>query len=105
MKWRKLTIFVCASLTLLADAVFGQDTSSSQGQQDEINLGTTIIGNQEQPKVLYIVPWKPVNAADFEDQTIRSQLEMVFGHVEPAEQRRELKYLKELAKTKQQAEE
>jgi glycerol kinase len=52
---------------LLTSAAFGQETSNSQDQQDEVKLGTTIIGNQEQPKVLYIVPWKAVNAAEVED--------------------------------------
>lgn len=113
MNWQKMTTCVGVSLTFvaslaLAPASFAQENSeqdssqdSRQEQQGEVNLSTTIIGNQEQPKVLYIVPWRAVNAADFENQTIRSQLEMVFGHVEPAEQRRKLKYLKELSNTKQ----
>ncbi len=69
------------------------------GQEAEVNLSSTIIGNQEQPKVLYIVPWKPVSDEQLENQTIESQLDLVFGHIERVELRRELSYTKEVSTT------
>ena len=55
-----------------------------------INLQTTVTGNQEQPRVLYILPWQSpaTDAVDFE--TFDSQQKAVFGHVERDELRREL---------------
>lgn len=82
-------------LTIFA-AVFAF-SSVVVAQQAEISLSSTVIGNQEQPKVLYIVPWKPVGTSELEDQTIESQLDIVFGHVERVELRRELKYTEKLA--------
>ena len=86
---KKMTIFF-AFLYLCCAA-------SSWSQEVEVTLSTTVVGNQEQPKVLYIVPWKPVGESELENQTIESQLDLVFGHVERVELRRELKYLEQLS--------
>lgn len=69
-------------------------TSAGSWAQDEatVNLGSTVTGNQEQPKVLYIIPWKAPAGPDNLYQTLNSQLEEVFGHVERAELKRELHY-------------
>ena len=74
------------------------------GQEATVNLSSTVIGNQEQPKVLYIVPWKAVGDSELENQTIQSQLDIVFGHVERVELRRELKYMDKFSKTAKKAE-
>jgi hypothetical protein len=71
-----------------------QNRSRNRSQDAEVNLGSTIIGNREQPKVLYIVPWKAVDAAEVDSHIIQSQLDDVFGHVEPIELRRQLHYMK-----------
>lgn len=96
---RALASVVCAVVVslLLATAAHAQD--------DTVNLSTTIRGNQEQPKVLYIVPWKAVDDSELENQTIQSQLDIVFGHVERVELQRELTYLKNLTETEKQKEE
>jgi hypothetical protein len=86
---KKVTIF----------AAFFSIVLGTQAQDNVVTLSTTISGNQEQPKVLYIVPWKPVGSAELEDQTIESQLDIVFGHVERVELRRELKYTEKLEKS------
>lgn len=86
----------CMKLTISAAVM--ATSISVYAQEAEVNLSSTVIGNQEQPKVLYIVPWKPVGDSELEDQTIESQLGIVFGHVERVELRRELKYTEQLAK-------
>lgn len=32
-------------------------TAAAQAQEARVVLRSTVVGNQEQPKVLYIVPW------------------------------------------------
>ena len=92
MKWQKVTI--CGALFVLISVFF----TAANAQEATVNLSSTIVGNQEQPKVLYIVPWKTVNDSELENQSIQSQLDIIFGHVERIELRRELFYMKELSK-------
>lgn len=90
-KGHKLTIlvlFICA-VVIAAPGV---------SQEATVNLSSTITGNREQPKVLYIVPWKAANDAELEEQTIQSQLDIVFGHVERIELQRELQFMEQIAK-------
>lgn len=64
-----------------------------------VNLSDTIVGNQEQPTVLYIVPWKPA-----EDTTIlylplsSKAMEHIFSHVERVEHQRQVQYIDQLDK-------
>ncbi|MGI1679606.1 MAG: hypothetical protein K6L75_12775 [Cellvibrionaceae bacterium] len=97
MKWQKVTI--CGALFLFISTFF----HVSHAQEATVNLSSTIVGNQEQPKVLYIVPWKSVNDSELENQSIQSQLDIIFGHVERIELRRELSYMKELSKVAKKA--
>ncbi len=76
---------------------------NSYSQEATVDLSTTIVGNREQPKVLYIVPWKAVNDSELEEQTIQSQLDIVFGHVERIELQRELKFMEQIEKTAKKA--
>lgn len=59
-------------------------------QQANINLSTTITGNQEQPKVLYILPWQSPQTDNVDFESLENQQKSVFGHVEREELRREL---------------
>lgn len=59
-------------------------------QDATINLQTTITGNQEQPRVLYILPWQSPAAANVDFESLDSEQKSVFGHVEREELRREL---------------
>ena len=59
-------------------------------QDASITLQTTITGNQEQPKVMYILPWQSPNAAVVDFEPLNSEQNAVFGHVEREELRREL---------------
>lgn len=65
-----------------------------------IHLQTTVTGNQEQPRVLYILPWQSPEAADIEFQTLSSQSDEVFGHLEREELRRSLEAEAALNKVK-----
>ena len=76
--------------------LFGANITLAQ-DSNVINLSDTIVGNQEQPKVLYIVPWKAA-----EDTTILylplepKAMENLFGHVERIEHQRQVKYIEQL---------
>ncbi len=77
---------------LMPDPVVRQGT-------EVVNLSATIVGNQEQPTVLYIVPWKAA-----EDTTIlylplsSKAMEHIFGHVERVEHKRQVQYIEHLDK-------
>lgn len=64
----------------------------------EVTLGATVTGNQEQPKVLYIVPWKTPSATQSQYQPLNSQLKSVFTHVDRRELSRQIDYFKLLSK-------
>lgn len=55
-----------------------------------INLQTTVTGNQEQPRVMYILPWQSPGSPELEMEMLSSQEDAVFGHVERDELAREL---------------
>ena len=77
----------------------GAAALAQQQQRDVLNLSDTIVGNQEQPTVLYIVPWKPA-----EDTTIlylpltSKAMEQLFGHVERVEHQRQVQFIEQLDK-------
>ncbi len=61
-----------------------------------INLRTTVTGNQEQPRVMYILPWQSPASPDLEMEMLSSQQDAVFGHVERDELQRSLEATGEL---------
>lgn len=65
-------------------------------QDATISLQTTITGNQEQPKVLYILPWQSPQTAEVDFEPLDNQQKAVFNHVERDELRRELEVAGEL---------
>ena len=65
-------------------------------QDATINLQTTITGNQEQPRVLYILPWQSPKTSDVDFEPLDNQQKAVFGHIEREELRRELESAGEL---------
>lgn len=54
--------------------------------------GTAIIGNQELPKVLYIVPWKPSELPDLSEPPLQSLIDDALAPVDREEFRREVIY-------------
>lgn len=78
-------------LMLIASTAFAQ----SEGV---VVLSDTVTGNQEQPKVLYIVPWQPAEDTTILTQPLTTKLHRdVFAHIERPEHVRELQYLEQLA--------
>jgi len=69
---------------------------------DTVNLGTTsITGNQELPKVLYIVPWKQSNLGDVVGRPANTLLDEVLAPLDPAVFERRLKYYETLNGSKE----
>lgn len=79
---------LCAVFTLAAAA----QCLAEQSAEASVVLQSTITGNQEQPKVLYIVPWQPPGGVDQLQQPVQSLLGDVFAPTDRAEFQRELKY-------------
>lgn len=64
---------------------------------DSLDLGTTsITGNQELPKVLYIVPWKKSDLGELVGRPVNTLLEEVLAPVDPEVFERHLDYYETL---------
>jgi hypothetical protein len=64
---------------------------------DTLDLGTTsITGNQELPKVLYIVPWKKSDLGDLVGRPVNTLLDEVLEPVDPEVFERHLSYYEAL---------
>jgi hypothetical protein len=90
---RALIIFVLvmSSVTLTGN-VLAEESVEMQG--------TTIIGNRELPKVLYIMPWKKAEPGDLVEQPINSIFDEVIEPVDREVFRRKLDYFKLFEKKK-----
>ena len=67
--------------------------SGGSRAMDSLDLGTTsITGNQELPKVLYIVPWKRSDLGDLVGRPANTLLEEVLAPVDPEVFERQLEY-------------
>ena len=61
--------------------------------EDTIYLEETVItGNQELPKVLYILPWREMDTALLPERVLEYTAQSVLVPVYPEEQRRELRF-------------
>ncbi|MFT5398456.1 MAG: hypothetical protein ACI9LO_000226 [Planctomycetota bacterium] len=61
--------------------------------QERLNLeGTVIIGNQELPKILYIVPWKAANQTEISTPVQSSIIDEPLRPIDPAAFRRKINY-------------
>lgn len=78
---------------------------SDSGQGPVVELGATVTGNQEQPKVLYIVPWQPGDGPDTLYQDFSSQIDNLFDPVARQSFQRELQLRKHFDQLSQQSEE
>lgn len=57
----------------------------AQAQNEEITLESRVTGNQEQPNVLTIVPWKQADDFQVIEQGYDEQFDRIFPHLEPTE--------------------
>ena len=86
--------------------VLAQDvrrTASATGVMDEIDLGRTeITGNQELPKVLYIVPWQKSEPGELTGKPVNTLLDEVLAPVDRTEFIRQVDYYGDLYGTKEE---
>lgn len=71
------------------------DSRSTAGAvtRDRVNLDTTTItGNRELPRVLYVVPWKNADPGDLSGRPANSLLDEVLAPVDRDVFRRQLRY-------------
>ena len=54
------------ALTTLTLLLAAQAATQVTAQEANITLHSTVSGNQEQPRVMYIVPWQQPGAAEFD---------------------------------------
>ncbi len=84
----------------VASPVLAQDvTRSTTGSRvmDSIELGRTeITGNQELPKVLYIVPWKKSDPGDLMGRPVNTLLDEVLAPIDREEFTRQVDYYGDL---------
>ena len=64
-----------------------------------VTMSAIVTGNQEQPKVMYIIPWQESDDLQLLYLPLYSQHNRIFGHVERSEHRREIKFMKDLEVT------
>lgn len=83
---------------LINTSLFVSTYSAIAQQEGVVVLSDTVTGNQEQPKVLYIVPWQAARDDTILNQPLTTKLHSdVFAHIERPEHLRELLYLEQLA--------
>jgi hypothetical protein len=71
---------------------------------DRLELGTTsITGNQELPKVMYVVPWKKAELGDLAGRPARSLIDEILAPVDRDVFRREVGYFETLDGENRQA--
>lgn len=72
-------------------------TGHQLAAQERLEMqGTSIIGNKELPKVLYIVPWKPAEKIDLTTPAYGSVLDEPLQSLQRNSFRRQVKYYREL---------
>ena len=83
-----------STAVLAADVRRREDSS---GVMDEIDLGRTeITGNQELPKVLYIVPWKKSDPGNLMGKPVNTLLDEVLTPIDRSEFIRQVDYYGDL---------
>jgi hypothetical protein len=83
-----------------ADAAVAQDVTrreTTSGVMDEMTLGRTeITGNQELPKVLYIVPWQKAQPGELTGRPVNTLIDEVLAPLDREEFTRQVDYYGEL---------
>jgi hypothetical protein len=95
----KTRAVMMAALTL---ACLGSAQADENSAADRVRMNETVIsGNQELPKVLYILPWQSSNGRPALELSAGLDDQRVFRRVEPAAYQRELKYRDALERMEQ----
>lgn len=97
----KHTALMLLLLSMTQQTTAQQSAASSATQQrDRLQLESSLVkGNQELPKVMYIVPWKDAGIGDIAGRPVNSLLEEVLAPVDREEFRRQVRYFSELDAT------
>lgn len=66
--------------------------SVAQARERIIMQGTAVIGNQELPKVLYIVPWKKSELPDLSEPPLESLIDDALAPIDRNVFRRKIEY-------------
>ena len=76
----------------------GNEREARFKTMDRLELGTTsITGNQELPKVMYVVPWKKADLGDLSGKPARSLIDEILAPVDRDVFRREVGYFETLS--------
>ena len=79
------------AMVMLAPAVGAEE------QNDRLDLdATSVTGNQELPRVLYIVPWKDPGAGALDGKPVNSLLEEALAPVDREVFKRQIRYYDQL---------
>jgi hypothetical protein len=88
---------LAAGLLLCAPVVFAEDPPAAAQQLDRLELdASSIKGNRELPKVLYIVPWKDSDIGDLTGRPANSLLDEVLAPLDREVFRRQVRYFDQL---------
>jgi len=80
-----------------ASASRAAETPRTARKADKLELGTTTItGNRELPKVMYIVPWKHSQAGDLRGKPLQSLVDEALAPVDREVFNREISYFRAL---------
>ncbi len=77
---------------LLMMIVLATLATTLQAEEATVSLHSTVSGNQEQPRVMYIVPWQQPAAAEFDYELHNGIAEELFAPIDRDEFVRELAY-------------
>lgn len=67
-------------------------SAAAAAQQPTVTLRATVTGNQEQPRVMYILPWQPPEGREYEYTPSQSLADDLFRRLDRGEFVRELEY-------------
>ena len=91
-----MTLRQIALLLVLFSGISTSFLASAQKEESKpttLNLGTTVTGNQEQPKVISIIPWQSPETDNDLKTPIHSLIKTNFQHLEPSELRRQIRFI------------
>lgn len=81
------------------ESAVAERTPSDEAVMDELELSRTeVTGNQELPKVLYIVPWRSSDPAELLGKPANSLLDEVLAPLDRTEFTRQIRYFEDLQK-------
>jgi hypothetical protein len=87
--------FLVASFAILG--ALGAFAEDGPRQLDRLELdSSSIIGNQELPKVMYIVPWKDADIGDLQGKPVNSLLDEVLSPLDREVFQRQVRYFDQL---------